>query len=132
MKTPNITAAPIPLIACVDDDAPVREALEGLLQAFGFEVLTFASAEALLASDALDRVSCLITDMQLGGISGFQLQKRLIAINSLIPTIIITAFADEELRASSMDAGAIEFLLKPITAERILSAVNEALGRGGS
>ncbi|MER9829835.1 response regulator [Mesorhizobium sp. M0134] len=119
-----------PLIACVDDDASVREALQGFLLAFNFEVVTFASAESFLASNSIDSVSCLITDVRLGGMSGLQLQKSLIARGRLIPTIVITAFSENGFRESAMENGAIAMLLKPITANELLAAVNTALHRG--
>jgi FixJ family two-component response regulator len=120
---------PPPLIACVDDDAPVREALEGLLLAFGFAVEVFASAEDFLQSAQLDRISCLITDVKLGGTSGLQLQKHVVASGHRIPTIIITAFGDDRLRAQALKAGAIGFLSKPIAGEDLLSTIELALKR---
>jgi len=120
---------PRPLIACVDDDASVREALEGLLLAFGFAVEVFASAEDLLKSAPLGRISCLITDVKLGSISGLQLQKRLAESGCRIPTIVITAFGDDHLRAQALEAGAIGFLRKPIAKEDLLSGIELALHR---
>lgn len=125
----NDNASPTPLIACVDDDISVREALEGLLGAFGFLVVSFASAEAFLASETIRQVSCLITDLQLGGISGLQLQKRLTAMGHRVPAIVITAFSDDELRSEAMAAGAIKVLMKPIRAVQLLAAIRLALGR---
>ncbi|MER9216665.1 response regulator [Mesorhizobium sp. M0663] len=130
VKKQKETTTRAPLIACVDDDASVREALEGLLLAFNFEVATFASAESFLASGSIDTVSCLITDVRLGGMSGLQLQKSLIARGRLIPTIVITAFSEKGFHESAMENGAIAMLLKPITANRLLAAVNTALNRG--
>ena len=126
------TAARTPVIACVDDDVSVREALGGLLGAFGFVVKTFESAEAFLASESFDRVTCLITDVQLGGISGLQLLRHLVEMRHLLPTIVITALPDEELRRSVMDAGAFEFLTKPITVEQILSALRKIADRSAT
>jgi FixJ family two-component response regulator len=129
VKKKEETMAPRPMIACVDDDAGVREALEGLLLAFNFRVATFASAEEFLASDSIALVSCLITDVKLGGMSGLQLQKNLIARGRRIPTIVITAFFEQGFRESAMENGAVDLLLKPITADRLLAAVNTALSR---
>jgi FixJ family two-component response regulator len=120
---------PPPFIACVDDDAPVREALEGLLRALGFAVEVFASAEDFLQSAPLERISCLILDVKLGGISGLQLQKRLAASGYRIPTIIITAFGDDGLRVQALEAGAVAFLRKPIAREHLLSSIELALNR---
>lgn len=120
---------PPPIIACVDDDLSVREALEGLLVAFGFAVEIFASAEDLLQSARLERFACLIIDVKLGGISGLELQKRLIASELAIPTIIITAFGDNGFRTQALEAGAVAFLRKPIARGELLSAVELALDR---
>jgi len=129
MKDQEVAARP-PLIACVDDDASVREAIEGLLLASRFRVVTFDSAEAMLQSERLDSLSCLIADVKLGGKSGLELQRDLLAMGHAIPTIIITAFFEEGYRGPAMKAGAVAFLPKPISSERLLSAVNTALGRG--
>jgi FixJ family two-component response regulator len=86
------------LIACVDDDASPREALEGFLKAFGFAPAAFSSAEEFLQSDRLVETSCLITDIHLGGMSGLQLQTRLAALGYAIPTIVVTAFPDDRIR----------------------------------
>jgi FixJ family two-component response regulator len=130
MRDKETTSRPL-IIACVDDDALVREAIEGLLRAFGYDVLTFASAEAFLVSGKLATVDGIITDIQLGGKSGLQLQRELVATGYSIPTIVITAFAENGYRAQAMRAGAIEVLSKPISSERLLEVVETALkGRG--
>lgn len=130
MRDTETTSRPL-IIACVDDDALVREAIEGLLRAFGYDVLTFASAEAFLVSGKLATVDGIITDIQLGGKSGLQLQSELVATGYSIPTIVITAFAENGYRAQAMRAGAIEVLSKPISSERLLEVVETALkGRG--
>ncbi|TRC75534.1 response regulator [Mesorhizobium sp. WSM4307] len=130
MRDTKITSRPL-IIACVDDDALVREAIEGLLRAFDYGVLTFASAEAFLESGKLAAVDCIITDIRLGGKSGLQLQKELISTGHSIPTIVITAVAGNGYRAQAMRAGAIEVLSKPISSERLLEVVETALrGRG--
>ena len=116
------------MIACVDDDAPVREAVEGLLNAFGYNVITFSSAEDFLESDEIGLIACLITDIRLGGKSGLQLQRELLASGHEIPTIIITAFAEAGYRGPAIEAGAVDFLRKPILPERLLAAVERAVG----
>lgn len=118
-----------PHIACVDDDEYVREALEGLLTAFGYSAETFATAEEFLSSGRVEQVSCLVTDLQLGGMSGVQLQRRLIELGTVIPTIIITAFGDERLQKQAIDDGAVGFLYKPITQRDLLSSIRVALDR---
>lgn len=119
-----------PLIACIDDDKSVRDAIEGFLRAFGFTVQVFSSAEEFLQSSFLMQTSCLIADVKLPGLSGLQLQERLIASGQRIPTIFITAFSDAHRRASALAAGAICFLEKPITKDELLACIRSALEQG--
>lgn len=121
-----------PLIACIDDDAAVREALEGLLRALGYGVEVYASAEDFLASGQLDATSCLIADLKLGGMSGIELQRRLAASSTPIPTIIITAYADDQLRKLALEGGTICVLAKPIAEEALMAAISSALTTGGN
>jgi FixJ family two-component response regulator len=122
---------PTPFIACVEDDLHVSEAIKGLLEAYGFVVEAFASAEDFLGSDRLKAASCLITDVNLQGMSGLQLQDRLAAVGQSIPTIVITGFPDERVRAQALGAGAIGFLAKPIATEDLLTCVRAAMVRPG-
>ena len=87
-----------PLIAVVDDDQSVREALENLISSVGFEVKLFASAEDFLDSDAPLKTDCAVLDLRLPGISGLELQRKLAADGQSIPVIIITAQGDDEGR----------------------------------
>jgi FixJ family two-component response regulator len=116
-----------PLIACVDDDATVLEAIEDFLDASGFVANGFSSAEEFLKFGQLERTSCLITDVKLGGMSGLQLQGCLATAGFRIPTIVITAFADETTRAQALRAGAVCFLSKPIAKESMLECIRSAL-----
>jgi FixJ family two-component response regulator len=126
MKDTKASTRPF-VIACVDDDALVREAIEGLLRAFRYEVLTFASAEEFLESGKLASVDCIITDIRLGGKSGLQLQKELVTMGHFTPTIVITAFGENGYRTQAMKAGAVEVLSKPISSERLLEVVESAV-----
>lgn len=119
-----------PLIACVDDDPSVREALEGLLRSVRYAAETFASAEDFLRFAGIGAVSCLITDMKLGGMSGLQLLKQLAASGWVIPTIVITAFDDQQIRQQSIAAGALGVLRKPIHDAELLTLIGKALARG--
>ena len=121
-----------PVIACVDDDPSVREALAGLLRSVRYAAETYASAEDFLRFAKLREISCLITDMKLGGISGLQLQTQLAAGGFVIPTIVITAFDDEQMRQQSLAAGALGFLRKPVHDAELLTLIRNALARGGS
>jgi FixJ family two-component response regulator len=118
-----------PLIACVDDDASTREALEGFLKAFGFIPVLFASAEEFLQSDRLNETSCLITDVHLQGMSGLELQSRLAASGYRIPVIVVTAFPDDRVRERALSAGAVCFLNKPFKTEDLLTCIRSARNR---
>jgi FixJ family two-component response regulator len=118
-----------PLIICVDDDQAVCEAMSGLLRALGFTAQTFVSAEAVLQSGRLDNTACLITDVQLRGMSGLQLQTRLIELGYRIPIIMITAFPDERIRDQALIAGAVCFLSKPVLKADLLNCIHSALER---
>jgi FixJ family two-component response regulator len=131
MRDTNVRSHPL-VIACVDDDGLVREAIEGLLRAFRYDVLAFKSAEEFLESGKLAHVDCLITDIRLGGKSGLQLQRELVAAGYTIPTIVVTAFGENGYRTQAMNAGAVDVLSKPISSERLLAAVDIALTGGKS
>jgi FixJ family two-component response regulator len=118
-----------PLIAFVDDDQAICEAMVRLLKAFGFVAEAFSSAEAFLQSGRLADTSCLITDVQLGGMSGLQLQRRLSELGCGIPVIVITAFPDDRIREQALKAGAIGFLSKPVTKDDLLGRIRSALDR---
>lgn len=126
----KITVSQEPLIACIDDDKSVRDAIEGFLRAFGFAVQVFSSAEEYLRSGFAMQTSCLIADVKLPGLSGLQLQERLTASGQRVPTIFITAFSDEHRRAQALGAGAICFLEKPITKDELLGCIRLALEQG--
>jgi FixJ family two-component response regulator len=115
------------LIACVEDDPAVREAVEGLLVALGFTTAVFSSAEAFLQSSRLVDTSCLITDVRLGGMSGLELQNSLATSGYRIPTIVVTAFPDDRTRTQALGAGAVGVLSKPITKEELLTCLGSAL-----
>ena len=122
-----------PLVAIVDDDKSIRDTTKDLLESAGFAAATFASAEALLASRRLDKISCLITDMRMSGMTGFELCQELIASNRAIPAILITAYPDERIRAQAMKVNIACYLAKPFPADQLLSCVRSAIRepRGG-
>ena len=122
----------VSLISVVDDDESVRESLESLLKSVGFQVKAFETAEDFLNSEQLDETQCLILDVRLGGMSGPELQRRLIANSRSVPIIFITAHGDEATFARVMIDGAVACLLKPFGEEALLAAVETALNNGGS
>lgn len=115
------------LISIVDDDESIREAIQSLLRSVGFRVKTFASAEQFLQSDQIETTACLILDVRMPGMSGLELQRRLMATQCRIPIVFVTAHGDEEARSRAMQEGAVEFLLKPFSEEALLNAIQAAL-----
>jgi FixJ family two-component response regulator len=117
-------------IGVVEDDPSFLRALGRLLGAAGFRVATFASAEAFLASESVGGMSCLVLDVNLGGMSGFDLQRRLVAAGSPIPTIFITA-EDDPLTRERARSG-VAYLRKPFREEALIGAIQQALERPGA
>ena len=115
------------MIAIVDDDKGARNGLEMLVRSLGHNTSTFGSAEEFLEFENLRDTSCLITDVQMPGLSGLDLQDRLIASGHRIPIIFITGHPEEKLRMRAMKAGAIGFLSKPCRDEHLLGYLNKAL-----
>lgn len=114
-------------VSIVDDDAAVREALKNLMRSARFSVEIFASAEEFLASTHLTDTECLILDLYLPGMSGFELQERLNAEFRNIPIIFITAHADEPTRQRALKSGAIDMLGKPVRCDALFRAVRSAI-----
>ena len=117
------------MISIVDDDNSVRNAARALLKSLGYSPATFASAEEFLQSGRLKETSCLITDVQMPGMSGVDLQDHLIASGDRTPVIFLTAFPDEGLRARALAAGAFGFLIKPLSEEKLIACLDKALAR---
>jgi|GraSoiStandDraft_4_1057263.scaffolds.fasta_scaffold511947_1 FixJ family two-component response regulator len=115
------------MIAIVDDDEAVRVAMKSLLRSLGYNTSTFGSAKEFLNSEQVGETSLLITDVQMPGLSGVELQDRLIARGHRIPIIFITAYSDENVRTRAMKAGALAFLTKPVNAEHLLDHLEKAL-----
>jgi FixJ family two-component response regulator len=115
------------LIAIVDDDESVRDAVRKLVRSVGYHASTFGSAHEYLNSEQVHDTSCLITDVQMPGLSGIELQDRLIARGHRIPTIFITGHPDESVRARAMKAGAVSFLIKPFSPAYFVGCIDKAL-----
>lgn len=105
----------------------MRRSLERLLAAHGFEAKGFDSAEAFLAQLTPIQVDCLVLDIQLEGISGIDLRRRLTASGSRLPVIFITAMDDEEQELEAVDVGCVAYLRKPFSAKLLLDAIKQAL-----
>jgi FixJ family two-component response regulator len=115
------------MIVIVDDDQAVREALGMLVRSLSHEASTFGSAEEFLESEKLHDTSCLITDVQMPGLTGLDLQDRMIADGHCIPIIFITGHPDDNVRARVMKAGALGFLVKPLDTDHLTGCIEKAL-----
>ena len=115
------------LISIVDDDESMREAIQSLLRSVGFKAKTFASGEQFLQSDQIENTACLILDVRMPGMSGLDLQRRLMATECRIPIVFVTAHGEEEARSRALQEGAVDFLLKPFSEEALLNAIQVAL-----
>jgi len=120
------------IVFVVDDDLSVREGLERLLHAAGWEVETFPSAQEFLAHRKEDIPSCLVLDVGLPGLSGLDLQKRILEANREIPIVFITGHKDVPTSVRAMKAGAVEFLVKPFSEDDLLDAIRQAIKRDQS
>ena len=115
------------MISIIDDDDSVRESLQRLMRSVGFAVNVFASAEEFLDSDRLRNTDCLILDVRLPGMNGLELQRHLATSHSEIPIIFITSYEDDEVRARALNAGAVDYFLKPFNDGDLLDAIDAAL-----
>ena len=116
------------IIAIVDDDESVCIGMTSLLRSLGYEVRSFGSAEAFLGAETRGETACLISDIQMPGLSGLELQRALAGEGSKMPIIFITAFPDGHVRQAAMQAGAICFLNKPFDGEALIRCLESALG----
>ena len=119
-------------VAVVDDDEAVRDALSNLLASLDLGVATFASAEEFLASPAAAAAACLITDVQMPGMSGLDLQRHLAASGNGIPVILITAFPRDHLRQQADAEGAFGFFVKPFDGRLMIDCIERALVARGA
>jgi len=118
-----------PVVFIVDDDRSMCEALERLLGTVGLKAHTFGSAQEFTRTKRLDVPSCLVLDVRLPGLSGLDLQRRLVDMEPPMPIVIITAYADIPMTVQAVKAGAVEFLTKPFRDQELLDAVQEAIDR---
>ena len=117
-----------PMVCVIDDDDSLLRALRRLLDATGFRVETFSSAEQFLESDHRGRADCLVLDVHLGGLSGLELQERLARSGVNTPVVIITAHDDASTRERARRAGAVEYLRKPFDDDSLIDAIHKAIG----
>ena len=117
------------VVSIVDDDPSLRRSVRNLLTSAGFTVQTFASAEEFLESPHRTDTGCLVLDLRMAGMTGFDLLKHLRATGSGIPVVILTAHGDDDARGRALQAGAAAFLGKPFRGDALLDAVKTALDR---
>lgn len=117
----------------MDDDASALAAGESLIRALGFAAAGFSSATAFLSSGELSLAVCVIADVRMPNMGGFELLRRLVALNRPVPTVLATAFPDAMERSRALTMGAIDYLTKPLRSEDLLRCLRLAgVVRGGT
>lgn len=120
-----------PLVAIVDDDESTREAVAALVRSLGFRAAEFASGSAFLQSSRRAQTACLLSDMRMPGMTGLELHQHLLGAGSPVPTIIMTAHADEAARLRALYAGVRYCLPKPLEPQELLACIRSALADEG-
>lgn len=132
-RRPSATAArSAPTVCVVDDDTSLLRSLNRLLRAAGFTVETFESAEAFLQARRSSLPDCLVLDVHLGAVSGFDVQAQLVASGMPVPTIFITGHDDAATRERARRAGAVAYFPKPFDDQALVSAIRKALDHSSS
>jgi FixJ family two-component response regulator len=116
-----------PLVSIVDDDQPYRDSLRRLLRSLGYRVEAFSSARDFLASVSIGETGCLIADIHMPAMTGLELYRQLITQGQGIPTILVTAFPNEEDRARALADGVVGYLRKPIDEQELARCLDVAL-----
>jgi FixJ family two-component response regulator len=119
-----------PLISIVEDDQPFRESMRKLVRALGYTVEAFPSAADFLASPLLAQTACLVTDVQMPGMTGVELHNKLKDAGYGIPTILVTAYPDEAVRNRALKNGVVCYLSKPVDDEQLERCLCSALECG--
>ena len=116
------------LISIVDDDALARDGIRELVESLGYEARTFSSAQHFLESGVTEETVCLITDLQMPGLNGLELQEALRSQGNCIPIILITAFPNDKHRNRALDGGALGLLSKPFEESSLIQCLAAAIG----
>jgi FixJ family two-component response regulator len=124
-----MTTADSPIVFIVDDDTRMRAATQRLLKSVGLHSESFAAPEDFLRHKRPNGPSCLILDVRLPGMSGLEVQRKLIEMGAQIPIIFITGNADIQMTVKAMKSGAVEFLTKPFRDQDLVDAIQQALKR---
>jgi len=117
------------VVFVIDDDPSMRESLKNLIRSVGLRAEAFGSADEFLGSKRLHGPGCLVLDVRMPGMSGLDLQKRMVEAGTDIPIIFLTGHADIPMSVQAMKAGAAEFLTKPVREQDLLDAIQQALER---
>lgn len=117
-----------PIVSIIDDDESVRVATSSLVRSLGWGVKLYASAEQFLESDCIGDVACIISDVQMPGLSGLEMYRRLVDRGVVLPVIFISAFASDTVRRQALDIGAMCVLSKPIDAAEVSSRLDALRG----
>jgi FixJ family two-component response regulator len=118
------------LISIVEDDEPFRESMRKLMTVLGYTVEVFPSARDFLASPLLAATACLVSDVQMPGMSGVELHKHLIKAGHVIPTILVTAYPDEMTRNRALMDGVVCYIAKPVDDDHLERCLRSALDSG--
>jgi FixJ family two-component response regulator len=117
----------VPLISIVDDDALARDGISELVESLGYRAVTFSSAEHFLRSDVIVETTCLITDMQMPGLNGIELQEALQSQGHQTPVIVITAYPNETHQTRALKNGAVGYLSKPFDEQTLIECLTVAI-----
>ncbi len=115
------------LISIIDDDALARDGIRELVESLGYRAVAFSSAEHFLESSMIAETMCVITDVQMPGLNGLELQEALQSQGRPIPVILITAYPNEKQRTRALNRGAVGFLSKPFNEETLISCLTAAI-----
>ena len=118
------------LISIVDDDQPYRESMRKLIVLLGYNVETFPSATDFLASRFLPETACLVTDVNMPGMTGVELHRHLVDAGYAIPTILVTAYPDDAVRDRALKDGVVCYLSKPVDDDYLERCLRSALQPG--
>lgn len=124
-----MTSAETSTVFVIDDDASMRESIQGLLKSVGLRSETFGTAEEFLRRKPSEGPSCLVLDVSLPGVSGLDFQHQLANAGIQIPIIFVTGHGDIPMTVKAMKSGAVEFLTKPFEDQDLLNAIQQALDR---
>jgi len=117
----------VPLISIVDDDALARDGISELVESLGYRAVTFSAAEYFLRSDVIAETTCLITDMQMPGLNGLELQEALQSLGHQTPAVVITAYPNEKHRTRALENGAVGYLSKPFDEQMLIECLTVAI-----